>query len=116
VRSRPRAPLPSSHLKTKPLARFTSQRPFFSIKTMSTHGTFKLVYWPGLPGRGEPIRLALEQAGLAYDDLALADQGAAVDAVMKMCGKDFDCPGTSLSIFLCGIGRHTDVNGGLRSP
>lgn len=31
---------------------------------------YKLYYWPGLPGRGEFVRLILEQAGVAYDDVA----------------------------------------------
>lgn len=32
--------------------------------------TIELYYWPGLPGRGEFVRLALEEAGLAYRDVA----------------------------------------------
>lgn len=31
---------------------------------------YLLVYWPGLPGRGEFVRLALEAGGASYDDLA----------------------------------------------
>jgi glutathione S-transferase len=30
---------------------------------------YRLYYWPGIPGRGEFIRLALEYAGARYDDL-----------------------------------------------
>lgn len=30
---------------------------------------YELYYWPGLPGRGEFIRLALEEAGAAYVDV-----------------------------------------------
>lgn len=26
--------------------------------------------WPGIPGRGEPIRLTLEEAGASYEDVA----------------------------------------------
>ncbi|KAH6844923.1 glutathione S-transferase [Chaetomium sp. MPI-CAGE-AT-0009] len=29
---------------------------------------YKLVYWPGIPGRGEHIRLVLEEAGADYTD------------------------------------------------
>ncbi|KAK3301450.1 glutathione S-transferase [Chaetomium fimeti] len=29
---------------------------------------YNLVYWPGIPGRGEHIRLALEEAGAEYTD------------------------------------------------
>ena len=30
----------------------------------------ELYYWPGIPGRGEFVRLALEDAGAAYVDVA----------------------------------------------
>jgi glutathione S-transferase len=32
--------------------------------------SIELFYWPGIPGRGEPVRLALEDAGAAYVDVA----------------------------------------------
>jgi glutathione S-transferase len=32
--------------------------------------TIELYYWPGIPGRGEFVRLALEDAGAAYVDVA----------------------------------------------
>lgn len=32
--------------------------------------TYKLFYWPHLPGRGEFVRLILEQAGAPYEDVA----------------------------------------------
>ena len=31
---------------------------------------YQLYYWPSIQGRGEFVRLALEQAGVAYDDVA----------------------------------------------
>lgn len=31
--------------------------------------TYRLYYWPGLPGRGEFVRLALEDAGAPYEDV-----------------------------------------------
>lgn len=31
--------------------------------------TYRLYYWPGIPGRGEFVRLALEDAGAAYEDV-----------------------------------------------
>ncbi len=30
---------------------------------------YELFYWPGIPGRGEFVRLALEEAGADYDDV-----------------------------------------------
>ncbi len=32
--------------------------------------TYELYYWPGIPGRGEFVRLALEEAGADYVDVA----------------------------------------------
>jgi glutathione S-transferase len=31
---------------------------------------YELIYWPGMPGRGEHVRLALEEAGASYKDSA----------------------------------------------
>jgi glutathione S-transferase len=36
---------------------------------------YHLVYWPGLPGRGEHVRLALEEAGASYTDTAHIKDG-----------------------------------------
>jgi len=33
---------------------------------------YQLYYWPTIPGRGEFVRLALEQAGAEYEDVARA--------------------------------------------
>ena len=43
---------------------------------------YELYYWPGIQGRGEYVRLALEQAGADYADVARSDRGMA--AMMKM--------------------------------
>jgi glutathione S-transferase len=37
---------------------------------------YELYYWDGVQGRGEFIRLALEEAGAPYTDVARADNGA----------------------------------------
>jgi glutathione S-transferase len=36
---------------------------------------YELLYWPGLPGRGEHIRLLFEEAGVPYSDTAHAKDG-----------------------------------------
>lgn len=36
---------------------------------------YQLYYWPGIQGRGEFVRLALEDAGAAYDDVARGTGG-----------------------------------------
>jgi glutathione S-transferase len=47
--------------------------------------TYRLYYWPGLQGRGEFVRLALEEAGADYVDVVRLpkDQGGGVGALMK---------------------------------
>jgi glutathione S-transferase len=37
---------------------------------------YELIYWPGLPGRGEHVRLCFEEAGVAYSDSARGKEGA----------------------------------------
>jgi glutathione S-transferase len=43
---------------------------------------YELYYWPGIQGRGEYVRLALEEAGTDYVDVARSERGMA--AMMKM--------------------------------
>jgi len=43
---------------------------------------YQLFYWPGIQGRGEFVRLALEDAGAAYDDGARGKGG--MDKMMAM--------------------------------
>jgi glutathione S-transferase len=43
---------------------------------------YELYYWPSIQGRGEYVRLALEDAGADYADVARGDRGMA--AMMKM--------------------------------
>lgn len=46
---------------------------------------YELYYWPGIQGRGEFVRLALEEAGAEYLDIALLpeEQGGGVTAMMQ---------------------------------
>ncbi|MDP1740106.1 MAG: glutathione S-transferase [Polaromonas sp.] len=48
--------------------------------------TYQLHYWPGIQGRGEFVRLALEAAGAPYVDVARGpkDQGQGVAAMMTV--------------------------------
>ena len=43
---------------------------------------YELYYWPGIQGRGEYVRLALEEAGAAYDDVSRSANG--MSAMMRM--------------------------------
>jgi glutathione S-transferase len=47
-----------------------------------TADVYELYYWPGIQGRGEFVRLALEHAGVAYLDVARRPKGMA--AMMKL--------------------------------
>src|SRR6202171_1729832 len=45
---------------------------------------YELYYWPTIQGRGEFVRLALEEAGADYVDVArAAGKGGGVPAMMK---------------------------------
>src|SRR5882672_4680270 len=51
---------------------------------------YELYYWPGIQGRGELVRLALEEAGAPYVDVARlpATKGGGIPAMMKfLAGK-----------------------------
>lgn len=43
---------------------------------------YELYYWPSIPGRGEFVRLALEEAGVAWHDMAQEPGG--MDAMMRL--------------------------------
>ena len=60
--------------------------------------TYELYYWPGIQGRGEFVRLALEEAGVRYADAALVPeaQGGGVPAIAGMrpaAASTFPVPG-----------------------
>jgi glutathione S-transferase len=54
--------------------------------------TYELYYWPGIPGRGEFVRLVLEEAGAPYRDVARLpeSEGGGVRALMSVLGGQFD--------------------------
>ena len=58
---------------------------------------YELYYWPGIQGRGEFVRLALEEGGADYVDVALLpeDAGGGVGAMMKL----LDDPGVACPPF-----------------
>jgi glutathione S-transferase len=56
---------------------------------------YELYYWPGIQGRGEFVRLALEESGADYVDTALVpdDEGGGVAALEKyLSGEDIARP------------------------
>jgi len=51
---------------------------------------YELFYWPSIQGRGEFVRLALEQAGAAYVDVARREGG--MDAMMALLDEGDEHP------------------------
>jgi len=56
------------------------------LKARAPAAVYELYYWPGIQGRGEFVRLALEEAGARYIDIALRPEarGGGVRAILKM--------------------------------
>ena len=50
--------------------------------------TDHLIYWPGVPGRGEFVRLVLEEAGAEYEDTP-----GGVNEVVALTKPTFDVGG-----------------------
>jgi len=48
---------------------------------------YELYYWPNIQGRGEYVRLALEEAGAGYSDAARSGNGMAAMTRMMEVGK-----------------------------
>jgi glutathione S-transferase len=53
--------------------------------------TYDLWYWPGIPGRGEFVRLALEAGAIPYRDRAM-EGGGAEGGGMEAIGEDIERP------------------------
>ncbi|KAK3328537.1 hypothetical protein B0T19DRAFT_356418 [Cercophora scortea] len=68
---------------------------------------YQLIYWPGLPGRGEFIRLALEEAGAEYSDTAQIDGG--VKQVMAHVSGQVPDNGLNPPVFAPPILQHGDL-------
>lgn len=66
-------------LAAPPITTMASEAPAKRQK-LAKDVPYRLVYWPGLPGRGEHVRLALEEAGAEYSDTAFTDGG--IDEVL----------------------------------
>lgn len=57
---------------------------------MTTSAAYELYYWPGIQGRGEPIRLAFEETGTPYLDVARLPEasGGGTQAIMHFIKGD----------------------------
>src|SRR5690606_37240279 len=58
--------------------------------TKAARGTYELYYWPSIQGRGELVRLALEEAGVRYVDVARSPEksGGGVKAIAAVLRGD----------------------------
>ena len=76
---------------------------------------YELYYWPGLQGRGEFVRLALEDAGADYLDVALVpeEEGGGVPAMARFLeGDDVQRPPFAPPFLKCGrqvIGQTANI-------
>jgi glutathione S-transferase len=67
---------------------------------------YELFYWPGIPGRGEFVRLAFEDAGVPYDDVGRRPgRGGGAAAIQRFLSK----PGPWLTPLGPPFLRHGDV-------
>jgi glutathione S-transferase len=68
---------------------------------------YQLYYWPSIQGRGEFVRLALEEAGAAYDDVARLPEsrGGGVRALLRLMERRDDARPPFAPPFLK-AGRH----------
>ncbi|KAK4096702.1 glutathione S-transferase [Parathielavia hyrcaniae] len=69
--------------------------------------TYHLLYWPGIPGRGEHIRLVLEEAGAKYTDSAFA--GGGIDEVLAFVQAKVPDDGINPQPFAPPILKHKDL-------
>ncbi|KAE9373783.1 glutathione S-transferase domain-containing protein [Stipitochalara longipes BDJ] len=68
---------PPIRLRAYQIANMSTSQPTKRQKT-SKDTPYELIYWPGTPGRGEHVRLALEATGASYTDTAHQEGGMKV--------------------------------------
>jgi glutathione S-transferase len=73
------------------------------VDVSRTKKEYELFYWPGIPGRGEFVRLAFEAAGAPYDDVGRRPGGVAA------IGRLLERPGPWLTPLGPPVLRHGDV-------
>lgn len=56
-------------------------------RTSNTDDAYELFYWPGLPGRGEFIRLAFEASGTSYTDVCNTSKDSGMKTMMGFIGR-----------------------------
>lgn len=74
---------------------------------MPRSAPYALYYWPSIPGRGEFVRLVLEQAGVRYDDVARRSKksGGGYQAILEQ----LDAAGPGVRPFAAPVLVHGQV-------
>ncbi|KAB8263040.1 glutathione S-transferase [Aspergillus pseudonomiae] len=72
-----------------------------------SNGPYQLIYWPEIPGRGEFIRLALEEAGADYTDTAHEEDG--INTVLSLIDKNYEGDQSGPPPFAPPILKHGDL-------
>lgn len=67
---------------------------------------YELIYWPGLPGRGELIRVLFEEAGVPFTDTAKGAGDEAASVVLAHTSPDHEGDAGNPPAFACPILRH----------
>lgn len=69
---------------------------------------YELIYWPGLPGRGELVRLLFEESGVPYTDHAKTPDKV-VPTILRLIGEKDVGDETNPPIFAPPALRHGDL-------
>ncbi|KAL9127466.1 MAG: hypothetical protein Q9217_003666 [Psora testacea] len=77
-------------------------------KRQKTDVPYELIYWPSLPGRGEPIRLCFEATSTPYTDVSNRTE-AGVQAVLEQISKSNLGSGSNPPPLAPPILRHGDL-------
>ncbi|PNY27014.1 Glutathione S-transferase [Tolypocladium capitatum] len=73
------------------------------VKPNNDDAPYELVYWPGIPGRGELIRLLLEEAGAPYSD------NKAITTVLGYMSPDNKGDATNPPVFAPPVLKHGNL-------
>ena len=77
-------------------------------KRQRTETSYELFYWPGIPGRGEFVRLAFEASGTPYKDVGIEEEDGASQVIKAATEevKDGNPPGFAPpALRVAGAGR-----------
>ncbi|ETS03881.1 glutathione S-transferase [Trichoderma reesei RUT C-30] len=76
-------------------------------RSSKTGPEYELIYWPGIPGRGEVVRLLFEEAGVAYKDTAKGSR--AVPTVLAHSAPESAGDASNPPTFAPPVLRHGDL-------